>query len=420
MHRLALLAAFLLPIVASGAETLRPLPLSSEVTSVQPGTGIVLWTDSDAVETDAIQLEYRYLGYNDIAVGVESDGTVRYDWSELDDTLAEVAARGHQLVLRLHYVWPGKETNVPAFIKERTDYEERRVQADGRPTWLPDWSSPELEAFTLAFYDELIARYDDEPRLAYLQTGFGLWAEYHIYDGPCLLGETFPTKAFQKQFALRLAEGFKKTPWMLSIDAYDDERSPLAKDAELAALHFGLFDDSLLHQDHAKENAKWWRALGPNRWKQSPAGGEFNYYSDKDQEEALAPKGPHGVSFEQFAKTYHLSFVIGNDQPEHQSMDRIREAGQACGYKLRVTNFATSSKRTAVRFTNEGVAPLYHDATPSLDSVRAEGTLKGLLPGERRVFTWPRPDNGETPVLTIESDRLSPGQQIEYAADLAG
>ena len=29
---------------------------------------------------------------------------------------------------------------------------------------------------------ELTARYDADPRLAFLQVGFGLWAEDHVYD----------------------------------------------------------------------------------------------------------------------------------------------------------------------------------------------------------------------------------------------
>lgn len=402
------------------ADESRRLPLSSEITGVQPGTGIVLWTDSDAVETDAIQLEYRYLGYDDIAVAADPDDTARYDWSLLDKTLDEVAGRGHQLVLRLHYVWPGKETNVPSFLKDRADYQERRAKADGQPTWLPDWSSPELESFTLAFYDALAERYDNDARLAYLQTGFGLWSEYHIYDGPCVLGETFPTKAYQAKFARNMAKNFRATPWMLSIDAYDEEWSPMAEDAGLAALPFGLFDDSLMHRDHAEDNAEWWHAMGAERWKLSPGGGEFSYYSKHDQKQALSPKGPHGVPFERFAADFHLAFVIGNDQPSYQSLDRIREAGMACGYRLRVTDFATSPTRVGVRIINEGVTPLYHDAAPAIDGTRAKGTLRGLLPGERRTFTWARPDNGETPDLTIQSDRLVPGQKIEYAADLSG
>ena len=35
--------------------------------------------------------------------------------------------------------------------------------------------------------EEFAARYDDDPRIAFLQVGFGLWGEYHIYDP----GESF-------------------------------------------------------------------------------------------------------------------------------------------------------------------------------------------------------------------------------------
>jgi hypothetical protein len=42
--------------------------------------------------------------------------------------------------------------------------------------------------------------------------------------------------------------------------------------------------------------------------------------------------------------------------------------------------------------------------------------LKGLLPGETRRF--PIAKAGKTPVLSIECDRLIPGQKIEFAANL--
>lgn len=60
-------------------------------------------------------------------------------------------------------------------------------------------------------------------------------------------------------------------------------------------------------------------------------GGELNYYTDHDQQHALDPEGPHGISFEQMAAQYHISYMIGNDQPEYQSMARIEEAGLSTG-----------------------------------------------------------------------------------------
>src|SRR5690606_29442038 len=52
------------PLPASSPESppgeLRPRPLVSQITRVQPMTGIVLWDSSSHRDTDAIQLEFSY------------------------------------------------------------------------------------------------------------------------------------------------------------------------------------------------------------------------------------------------------------------------------------------------------------------------------------------------------------------------
>ena len=68
--------------------------------------------------------------------------------------------------------------------------------------------------------------------------------------------------------------------------------------------------------------------------------------------------------------------------------------------------------------TNTGVAPIYHDAFLTVNGVRSARTLKGLLPGESRTDEIPA--GGESPKLTIESDRLVAGQSIDFEADLKG
>lgn len=65
---------------------------------------------------------------------------------------------------------------------------------------------------------EFAKQYDNDRRLAFLQTGFELWAEYHIYDGPLELGKTFPSKDFQARFAKHLDVTFKQLPWMIGDD----------------------------------------------------------------------------------------------------------------------------------------------------------------------------------------------------------
>ena len=406
-----MLAALFASRECRAQEALGPVPLKSRITHVQPMTGIVLWTTSAHNRTDAIQLEYSYMKYGDI---VRERG--QYDWGVMDSRLARVAARRHQAILRFYFVYPGNPTTVPGYIKALPDFHETRGTSEGKPTGFPDWSHPELKRFTLDFYEKLAARYDDDPRLAFVETGFGLWAEYHIYDGPMMLGKTFPDRVFQAEFARHLGRVFRKTPWMISVDAADPSRAPFATGRDLLRIPFGVFDDSFLCRQHARENEPNWNFFGRDRWKRAPAGGEISYYTAQDQKQALTPTGPHGIPFERAAAEFHITFMIANDQPRYQPMTRISAAGLACGYRFRILAFEASPSRSRVTVTNTGVAPIYHDAYLAVNGVRAQRSLKGLLPGQSR--TDEIASGGAAPKLTIACDRLVPGQTIEFEANL--
>jgi len=98
------------------------------------------------------------------------------------------------------------------------------------------------------------------------------------------------------------------------------------------------------------------------------------------------------------------------------TMERIREHSLACGYRFKITNFEANDTTARVTVTNMGVAPIYYDAFVTINGTRAKDSLKGLLPGETHQFIIAA--GGTNPALTIESDRLVPGQRIEYEANL--
>ncbi len=404
-----LLPWLLLPGQVRGDE-FRDVPLVATLDAVQPQTGIVLWADNEAARTAPIQLEYSYLYYGQI---VSRGG--EYDWRPLEKLLDRIAGRGHQAIIRWHDTYVGKPAGVPAYIASLPDYRPTHGKSENKPTEFPDWSHPEWQRFVFEFFTRFAERYDRDPRLAFVQVGFGLWSEYHIYDGPMQLGKTFPSMEYQAEFARHLARVFRETHWMISVDAAA-EWGPFAQNEALRLLPFGVFDDSFNHKRHKAENEPNWLVFGGDRWQRAPAGGEFSFFEKGDQQRALAPRGPHGIPFEQQAAKFHVSFIIGDDQPRFQTPERIRQAGQACGYRFRVMRLAVSHRSTRVEIENRGIAPLYYDAYPTVDEIRSPTSLKGLLPGEIRAFDIPV--HSDAPRLSITSDRLVPGQRIGYEANL--
>ena len=391
------------------------VPLQAQIQGVQPMTGIVIWSDSAGSHNDSYALEYSYMRYSDICKQKDV-----YDWAPVEKLLSQAAARGHQTVLRFYYTYVGKQCAVPDYIKALPDYEETKGKSEGRTTYFPDWRNDELKRFHLDFYRRFAEKFDTDPRLAFLETGFGLWAEYHIYDGPFIKGKTFPEAEFQAEFFRSMQKCFLHTPWMISIDAADSKYGPFSYSKDLLDIPFGNFDDSFMCEDHDGYNRESWLFFGAERYKTSPLGGEFSYYTDFDQKHCLDKEGMYGRTFEDEVAKFHMTFIIGNDQPRYQSWERMAEASKSMGYHFKVNDFRVlEGTGAAVQIENTGVAPIYHDAFLEADGVAGSNyNLRDLMPGESVWVMIPNPSVSASPSLTIACSRLIDGQKIGFDAEV--
>ncbi|SHK67102.1 DUF4832 domain-containing protein [Fibrobacter sp. UWB12] len=425
----------------------RSVALNKSIETLEPMKGIVFWPDQAKSQKDlqkSISLEFSYCLPCAVVTG-EYGGKISYDWSSFEKLLEDIKSRGHQAIVRFRIEYPNETiknapnctenvkgaTAVPNYFVTNSNYLETFSENPGGdgPTFYADWSSTALQWFYKQFYADFAAKYDKDPRIAFVQAGFGHWAEYHIYGTKLKLGSNFPSKDYQRDFLTHLDTLFKETPWSISIDAADDEYTPIARNKTLLALNFGLFDDSFMHEKHdisqgEGDNEKNWQTMGKDRWKTSPAGGEISYYEDKDQKEFLNPAGLYGVTWEDAAAKYHMTYVIGNDAPEgkYATRSRVYEASSNAGYKFEVTGFAVNKVSAAIRVKNVGIAPLYHNAYVTIKGIRSEKSLKGLLPGEEATYTISGISiaDSETPELTITSNKLLQNATIPYNASLNG
>lgn len=399
------------------------------ITSVQPMTGLVMWTTHSQRDKYApvIVLEYQYCLPCRVVTG-KVDGKLQYDWTYFEKILNDMQSRNHQGVIRFRYEYPGNKevdgvagsTAVPQYIKDMEGYNETFKKNEDGPTYYADWTNAELQWFTKQFYTDFAARYNDDPRIAFVELGFGHWSEYHIYGTPLKLGTNFPSKAYQKEFLQHVSQVLD-IPWAISIDAADEGYTPIVGDEDLMALHFGLFDDSFMHSQHERNqgdgyNESCWLAIGRDtRWQTGVCGGEISYYTSADQRNFLNPEGMYGWTWENAAAKYHISFMIANDAPGgiYGTVDRFREAGMAVGYQFEVLNCRTNGQETRLTVTNNGIAPIYRDAYFALADVQSETSLRGLLPNETMEIVLPK-GFGEGDQLRIVSPYILPTQQIEY------
>lgn len=449
MKRIALPFLFNVVIALnSTAADWKPVGITSQVTSVQPMTGLVLWPDEaeDRFKTygKSHALEFSYVAPCKVVKGCDDDGTIQYDWSYLDDLLDEIKSRNHQAVLRFFYEYPGEKmvdnepgtSAVPAYIKARSDYHDvsKKVKGDGI-THYADWSNSELKRFTKQFFTDFSKRYETDPRIAFVEVGFGHWSEYHIYDENGVdikFDGNFPSKEYQKEFFMHITKVMANIPWAISIDAADDDYTPFTKDKDLQKLEFGLFDDSFMHEGHEKSsgdgyNESCWNAMGKERWKTGVCGGEISYYEDSDQEKFTNPSGMYGHTWEEQSKKYHITFMIANNNPSgknsYNTASRFKECSMATGYHFVVTGCQSDGTQTKITVKNTGVAPLYRDAYFAIGSIRSSETLRGLLPEESKEIiidaALESDNNGKANTKpVIVSDYILDTQTIEYDCDI--
>jgi hypothetical protein len=409
---------------------------SKTISGPSPLTGIVLWDDNGKMSQykSAIALEFKYFYYSDIVSGNPTSGYT-YNWTALKNYLNTAMQRGHHGIVRFRDTDPDLAANtstVPSAlnkVKRTASYSEGIEGSSAKTVTFPDWSNPELADFMVDFYQKLALEFDGKNNgIAYLEIGFGLWAEYHIDYGNMsnfsdsstntlqgALGKLFPSKAQQTRILTTINAAFKDIPWGISIDAADTSFSAFSSSNRTLGLNFGLFDDSLLHEGWLTVNGNNWQFF-ENQYKKTCNGGEFSYYTYEDQQTALNPNGPHGVSLAQAAAMRALTFVIGSDQPEYKSVSEVNQASRLLGYKLTIVSARANQNSTEVVIKNDGVAGVFFDMYPARGQVKSSTSLRGLLPGQSITLTIPA-GGSDASNFYIGSPKLLANQIIPYTGN---
>lgn len=398
-----------------------------------PLCGLVLWGSNPDIEAyaDAVTLEFSYFYYSDVASDNGSGG-YNYDWTELDAFLQAAAGRGHHGIVRFRDTDPELgmvNKSLPASLWTNTRtvrYDEGIEGAAPITVVFPDWSNSGIGDFMVEFWQKLAERYPDPSTgLAYVEVGFGLWGEYHldfdnlsVFSDPTTstkagaMGKLFPSRSEQKRILSAVNTAFVNMPWGISIDAADADFGPYLSPAAASGLDFGLFDDSLLHEDWADSNRNNWSFFGSGR-KLQVNGGEFSYYTDHDQRYALLSKGPHGTSLSQIGQNCGLSFVIADGQTQWHSPAVLAGAGSCLGYSIHVVEKTYTSGVLSIRVRNNGVATVSHPVRAVADLLESDLDLQGLQPGQERLLTIGGLSS-ESAVLGFTSPYLIAGQEIPW------
>ncbi|QDV15333.1 hypothetical protein CA51_52470 [Rosistilla oblonga] len=404
---LLLLAALASPAIAQPTAAWRFTPADfsySPGPADNPLKGLVPYQDPPA-DRFPYSMEFNYLPLAKLVTGPG-----QYDWQPMDAMLEDIASRGRQTVVRVFLEYPGRKNLIPQFLIDgglKVHYYMNTNTAPHPPAAIetPDYEDPNLRKTMTDFIAAWGARYDGDPRLAYITAGLlGTWGEWHTYPKT----ELWASKQVQREILDAYVAAFPKTPVLLRYPAgpndelyYDSTTYP-----------FGYHDDSFAHSTlpTGRKQDDWYfwpkmlHAGLSQRWQTAPIGGEIRpevWGCCFDKEPCTAAS----QSFDECRDVTHATWMMDTGLSRKKAdADRYRraiEAVQKMGYDLQVVAAAAKrqpdgSVKVQVTVENRGIAPFYHHGWTARLQIASDQKLIGELatdwsprmiqPGERKTF----------------------------------
>jgi hypothetical protein len=277
----------------------------------------------------------------------------RFAFDAWERTWDNPSARGKHVVLRIYLDYPARPIGVPEWVIKSgvrlTPYTE---EGGGQS---PDYDDPRLLDPLLRFIAAFGARYDRNPRVAFIALGtLGFWGEWHTYPRT----ELFASEATQQ----RVVDVYRRAFPHKILLARNPGNAVTGKPAWIG-YHDDLFPDDTDGPEEWKFLPSMRRAGRMGNWKTAAIGAEMVPNA------AAKYLGPEWDRTLAMLKATHLSWV-GPYAPANESklspdlLERGRQMVRAMGYEYRLTRAEwRTNKRTLtlrVEGVNQGVAPFYY------------------------------------------------------------
>jgi len=283
-----------------------------------------------------------------------------YNWSRLEQNWGDVQETGKRVGFRIAACIPGSgQDDIPQWLVDE-GVAMRPYSIDGHQGCAPDWDDP---AFLAAHHDFILSlgnRYDQDPRVAWIDIGsYGFWGEWHVW-----LNESLA--ATQETKLTILEDYFQAFSTKTKVIAFDDDFAT----EYVTDRGGGIRNDCL-----GTEDANDWYLESLNRidpdlndgvWKFAIITGEFC-------------GGEHGaidgttqrfdLNFD-FIKQTHWSFIgtaggaIPPQNDEHR--ENLELLHKNLGYRFVIQHFEHDGEVNRgddfefdIQIKNKGVAPFY-------------------------------------------------------------
>ena len=348
-----------------GQDVVTGVLLPKAITSDQPLKGWAPYTTTGEIH-QPYSMVFFYASWKELE---PIEGQYEFEkWEK--ETWTHPRANGKHVIFRIYMDYPNKESGIPAWLLEKGVETQKYSQHGGGIT--PNYNHPEMRKSLAKFIAALGKRYNQNPRVAFIQLGLlGHWGEWHTYPQPERFADRTTTKI--------VVESYRK--------AFPDKMLMARYPRGYAAIPEWLgFHDDMFPAD--TQNGKDWsflttlKASGRDgNWKVAPIGGEMETFH---AQKWMLPQ------YENTLKALldgHFTWIGPYcpaivETPGERYLDHCKELVQRMGYDFHIRTY--QHKKTIkqgdlihLRLTgaNEGIAPFYYKWPVRLALIDAHGKV---------------------------------------------
>ncbi|MBL8820069.1 MAG: DUF4832 domain-containing protein [Planctomyces sp.] len=326
---------------------IRPQPKAGPLDN--PLKGWCPYTNAGPIE-QPYSMVFQYISWRELEP-VENDFRFE-DWEKTWDT---EAASGKHIIFRVYIDYPSKPSGLPDWLRSVGVKETEYQNYGGGQS--PDYNDPQMIAAMERLIAALGKRYNENPRIAFIQLGLlGYWGEWHTYPK----SELYASPETEQ----RVIDAYRK--------AFPDKQLMVRYARDHAGQQDWLgFHDDMFPED--TDNGEDWSFLAglrrthrDNNWKRAIIGGE------------MVPGGARkwlGADFSvtrSMLERSHFSWIgpycpALTEKQDETFRQRSEQLIREMGYEYQITEVVhpaeVQSGETAtivLRAKNTGVAPFYY------------------------------------------------------------
>jgi hypothetical protein len=316
-----------------------------------PLKGFAAYSAEGFQHTGPVTMAYAYASWRELE---PREGQYAFDAWEKREWEAPLA-KGKHMVFRVTLDYPGRPTSVPQWLIDKGVKMNPYDQFGGGKS--PDYESPVLQAALVKLIQQLGKRYDQDPRVAFVQLGvLGHWGEWHTYPKD----ELFASESAQRKVVEAMHAAFPHKHIMARNAAYKSVQVPW----------IGFHDDMIPEDTLGSDPWNFLSAMKTggrqDNWKVAPTGGEM---VPGETKKYLGDEWPTLVkAVEQAHFTWIGPYAPPLETPPNDVYrQRMDELVRKLGYEYRWTSIdrpveigANKELSFSLKGTNQGVAPFYY------------------------------------------------------------